>query len=42
MVRLHKHLDVFAKVRGVRPIDGSIGEHIGIFAGFDIPFTILD
>lgn len=42
VVRLNQHLDVFAKVRGIRPIEGSNGEHIGIFVGLAIPFTLFE
>jgi len=39
VIRLHEHLGIFAKVRGVRPVDGSSGEHIAILGGIDIPFS---
>ncbi len=39
VIRLHKHLDIFAKVRGVRPVKSAVGEHIAIIAGIDIPFS---
>lgn len=35
--RISKYVDVFAKVRGVRPIDGAEKEHIAFLLGLDIP-----
>jgi hypothetical protein len=34
--RLHRNVDAFAKVRGVRPIDGAEGEHIAFIAGLSL------
>ena len=32
-----KYFDPFVKIRGVRPIESSKGEHVGLFAGVSIP-----
>lgn len=37
-VRFFKKVDLFAKVRGVRPIEGSKGEHVAILAGGGLSF----
>lgn len=37
--RVAKHLDLFAKVRGVRPIVGAEHEHVQVIAGVGVPFT---
>ena len=38
LFRVNKNLDLFAKVRGVRPIDGAEREHIALIAGTAITF----
>lgn len=38
LVRLSKNLDIFAKVRGVRPIDGAEGEHLALIFGTALTF----
>lgn len=38
--RPFKYLDVFAKVRGVRPVKGAAGEHVAIIAGVQIPLEL--
>lgn len=37
--RVAKHLDLFAKVRGVRPIAGAEHEHVQVIVGVGVPFT---
>jgi opacity protein-like surface antigen len=38
LFRLSKYLDVFAKVRGVRPVDSAEGEHIDLIIGTSVSF----
>lgn len=37
--RVAKHLDLFARVRGVRPIAGAEHEHVQVIVGVGVPFT---
>lgn len=36
--RMNKYLDVFLKVRGVRPVDSADGEHLAVIAGSALTF----
>lgn len=37
LFRANDYFDLFAKIRGSRPIESSKGEHVGIFAGVNVP-----
>lgn len=37
--RVAKHLDLFAKILGVRPIAGAEHEHVQVLVGVGVPFT---
>ena len=41
LLRANQYFDLFAKVRGVRPVEGAEGEHIGIFVGANIPLKLF-
>lgn len=37
LFRANDYFDIFTKIRGSRPVESSEGEHVGLFAGVNIP-----
>lgn len=37
LFRANDYFDLFTKIRGSRPIESSKGEHVGLFAGVNVP-----